>query len=815
MGPTESNPKLPDNQLILDLSEKKLSEIPFRFSKNSKLVRLVLCGNQIHELPKNIENIEELRFSRNEIKNISYSLAESIRSLRKIRYLDMSSNYLVAFPIDISEFLMLETLDLHENKLENVELHSQSLINLDLSENDIPTLKGIPESLQELNFSFNNLEVLECSFPKLTKFLCSLNRISSVSNKLHMPLIQHLDLSRNRISFLPDMRKSMPFLKYLDLSDNFLAEIPEAPLGLEVLLLKHNNISIIDQDIEEYSSLHILNLSHNCLSSCEYLPPNLSTLSIGNNYITYMKSFSLPFLKKLILSNNKLLSFPDVSFPIIEEFFCSENFIEEISATLFSDSIRIVNLSSNRIRTLPVQMFSLPNLEVLNISRNNIVSLPQIINNQNLILLDLSLNSIKDLPSVFPDSLQRLSVAACGIDSLPSSLTQSKLIELCAPRNNLTEIPFIGTLKTIILSLNKFSLFPNLPRGLTTIDMSCNYLTSLPTPFQFRLLVEADFSNNMITQFPSIIECPSLKYLRLSHNPMIDPPNFRMLPKLSSLSVDDTDIVLPSVPNVHELLTNQDKLFTSPSVKLIKRGAYSSFSEMRGSRPSMEDAIIVRDNIDNQISCFAIFDGHGGDRTSTFSAFKFVRFLSKNAEFSQKFIESIVEKLVTSIKENRFEDGSTMASVLLRGNEMISAHLGDARTIVVRNDGTIKFETHDHRPDIREEYERIQRLGGAVLDNRTSGTLAVSRSVGDFSIVGVGYQPDVKLISLDSDDRWIIIGCDGVFDVLSSSDCGEIATKCSTATEVAYCLRSLAFSMASSDNISVIAIDLEARNKYE
>lgn len=91
----------------------------------------------------------------------------------------------------------------------------------------------------------------------------------------------------------------------------------------------------------------------------------------------------------------------------------------------------------------------------------------------------------------------------------------------------------------------------------------------------------------------------------------------------------------------------------------------------------------------------------------------------------------------------------------------------------------------DHKPSlvlsllcfhIQElEKKRIFNAGGFVQGNRVNGDLAVSRSFGDFDYKTnrdlpsisqqVSCEPDVRMISRDSHDNYLIFACDGIWDV--------------------------------------------------
>lgn len=127
---------------------------------------------------------------------------------------------------------------------------------------------------------------------------------------------------------------------------------------------------------------------------------------------------------------------------------------------------------------------------------------------------------------------------------------------------------------------------------------------------------------------------------------------------------------------------------------------FVDYSEMRGSRETMEDAILVRPFIRDNCDAYALLDGHGGSDTSNFGCFKiselFMKFDFNNNDedlspSSEKFVKKIVSDLVESLKVKNFGDGATLALAVLTGDEVVAANLGDSRVLLIKEDGTIKF----------------------------------------------------------------------------------------------------------------------------
>ena len=126
------------------------------------------------------------------------------------------------------------------------------------------------------------------------------------------------------------------------------------------------------------------------------------------------------------------------------------------------------------------------------------------------------------------------------------------------------------------------------------------------------------------------------------------------------------------------------------------------------------------------------------------------------------------------------KSGSTAVCVLVSPWHVYIANCGDSRAVLCRR-GVPAVCTLDHKPTVPAEKERIQRAGGSVMIHRVNGSLAVSRALGDFEYKNVeGRGPTEQLVSPapevfiearnDSEDQFLVLACDGIWDVMSNED---------------------------------------------
>eukprot|EP01018_Ginkgo_biloba_P000467 Gb_30416 [translate_table: standard] len=287
-----------------------------------------------------------------------------------------------------------------------------------------------------------------------------------------------------------------------------------------------------------------------------------------------------------------------------------------------------------------------------------------------------------------------------------------------------------------------------------------------------------------------------------------------------------------------------------------------------GRRREMEDAISVLpafvDFLDRKFHFFGVFDGHGGsqaaflcrDRLHQLLAAEVNCFASQknsgldDGEQWQKIMGSCFQKMdaevgglccrndekvpveATVIKAPETV-GSTAVVAVVSSTEIVVANCGDSRAVLSRGGKAIPLSV-DHKPDHPEEMGRIEAAGGRVIfwnGYRVLGVLATSRSIGDRYLKPyVIAEPEITVSRRADDDECLILASDGLWDVLSNEIVCEIARKClagrrlknsskhgkdaaseeTPAGMAAALLTKLALARGSSDNISVVVVDLRS-----
>jgi len=125
--------------------------------------------------------------------------------------------------------------------------------------------------------------------------------------------------------------------------------------------------------------------------------------------------------------------------------------------------------------------------------------------------------------------------------------------------------------------------------------------------------------------------------------------------------------------------------------------------------------------------------------------------------------------------------GATSVVVCVRGDTAYCANAGDSRAVLARKGGEAVDMSEDHKPTNEGERKRIVNAGGFVSEGRVNGSLALSRALGDFEYKtnkelderqqAVTAFPEIREFKLREGDEFMILACDGIWDVVSSQEC--------------------------------------------
>ena len=283
-------------------------------------------------------NLQTLHLNENLLSELSEDCCAALPTLK---VLNLAKNRLVEFPYAILKHQSIETIDLSRNSIVQLDktriTDTLSLLKLDISNNK---LKSFPNWIG-------------ASFPRLNK----------------------LSLRGNNIRDIPDKSYSFRSIKEINLSDNNIARISpdffKSCLSLEKIDLSHNLLETLPNFTQStLSRLSQVKLSHNRLEERRpfYVPRSLLTI---------------PSLSIVDLSSNRIAQMPDPqlwSARGLRELSLADNRIRKINLTSkskdFWPEISRLNLSGNRIESLPKEIGDLDSLVALDISHNQITEIP-------------------------------------------------------------------------------------------------------------------------------------------------------------------------------------------------------------------------------------------------------------------------------------------------------------------------------------------------------------------------------------------------------------------------------------------------------
>uniref|UniRef100_U5EG32 Putative alphabet n=1 Tax=Corethrella appendiculata TaxID=1370023 RepID=U5EG32_9DIPT len=261
-------------------------------------------------------------------------------------------------------------------------------------------------------------------------------------------------------------------------------------------------------------------------------------------------------------------------------------------------------------------------------------------------------------------------------------------------------------------------------------------------------------------------------------------------------------------------------------------GLRYAVGSMQGWRCEMEDAHNAKAGLGgslNEWNYFAVFDGHAGVKVSEHCATHLLECITQTEEFRNddvvKGIHSgflrLDEKMrnIPELASGADKSGTTAVCAFISEKYIYIANCGDSRAVLCRNTNPI-FSTQDHKPGLPSEKERIQNAGGSVMIQRVNGSLAVSRALGDYDYKNVkdlgqceqlvSPEPEIFCQDRDPADEFLILACDGIWDVMTNDDvCKYVHNRLQITDNiesVANQVMDTCLQKGSRDNMSIIII---------
>ena len=355
--------------------------------------------------------------------------------------------------------------------------------------------------------------------------------------------------------------------------------------------------------------------------------------------------------------------------------------------------------------------------------------------------------------------------------------------------------------------------FPKLEETKRSQKRNSNSFKLIPPNENF--IIQKKYVESEQTKVNTILPKIRINNLGVAKNKHIDTDNEKKRKSFSRFS--DNDI------NKSNSYSNKNSGYKNSFEKKIIKKYYAlsqAGKDGNGMTKINQDSYLVLTKINNMFNfnIFAIFDGHGpnGHLVSQFLVEYFTELFKNNTEIKKCKTEleifnlllhsnyQLIRDAITTSEEKLNEQknfniefsGSTCCMLIQIYQKIICVNIGDSRAILysvmIKED--IANLSFDHKPNLKQELERIKKYGGVVEkclyeDGIVDGPfriwnsskqeypgLAISRSIGDSEAtkLGVLAEPDFNLKTLKTNMKFIVIASDGLWEYLNNKNVCEI-----------------------------------------
>jgi Leucine-rich repeat (LRR) protein len=421
-----------------------------------------------------------------------------IEASRKTGSLNISNQRLQDLPPDVFnlhstetkwwEIVEMKKIIAADNQIQKINPlvgELKDLTVLDLHNNEI---QEIPRELNQESLKILNLSTNKLNFVSLSGSLIDLNVKENQLKtlELNLNLLRNLNASHNQLNEFDFMKISN--ISKLNLSFNLFQRITNLNYLYELEELNLSNCRLTEIDAIELEKLKVLDLRNNLLVKIHLNAPNLVELYAGFNKLTHFEYGELkcPNLQVIDFRDNNLASVP--------------------KDILYMNELRRLDISNNSLKMIPPQMSTLQNLKVVYFSGNPLRGYPTD-----------SFSKLKDYLA------KKLTIADIPDHKTPLDLDSR--VSICSKLEKRLNWSSRGLKSVVTKELIHAQ----------EIDLSSNFLVSLPDDFNSLNLKSLDISKNRLTNFNFSFEL--LTHLNLSRNMLIEFPQLN-LPVLNELNLN-------------------------------------------------------------------------------------------------------------------------------------------------------------------------------------------------------------------------------------------------------------------------------------
>jgi len=246
---------------------------------------------------------------------------------------------------------------------------------------------------------------------------------------------------------------------------------------------------------------------------------------------------------------------------------------------------------------------------------------------------------------------------------------------------------------------------------------------------------------------------------------------------------------------------------------------------------------------------FCVCDGHGGSRCSEWVSDNLAPILFSHPQFNTDVVTAVhdafaeVERRWLELsKAEDIDSGTTVLTALLQNNQLIVSNVGDSEAVLCRGGKAVPVSVAHNLKSNPMERERLEAMGAKIYKQRLGHpalserffSIAVTRAIGDILYKdeeftmgkpsGLIATPETKVLELTQQDQFLILACDGLWDVMSHQEACDLVLRAQERLRqenlevdwkfLAKMLATRAVKQGSTDNITVLIINLDGSSEH-